>query len=157
METRLLIKRKEGWKQFSYEWQGNKAKLAKGGAFIPYSFTDETGEKRSFEYQIPNAGQCGSCHTKHSPIGPRAKMLNRDALAHFPYAGNQLLSWKKMGILEGLDKDISQVAKLAVWNDPSTGSLEERSKAYLDSNCRHCHSPYGKANYSGLFLNSSQA
>ena len=33
METRLSIHRKDGWKQFSYEWKDGVARIAKGGAF----------------------------------------------------------------------------------------------------------------------------
>ena len=81
-------------------------------------------------------------------------MINRDAPRHFAFDGNQLEYFKEQEILAGFNKSAEDSPRLAVWNDPSTGDLETRAKAYLDSNCRHCHSPYGKANYSGLFLNS---
>lgn len=42
--------------------------------------------------------------------------------------------------------------KLAVWNKPETGSLEERSRAWLDINCAHCHNPKGPAITSDLNL-----
>ena len=81
-------------------------------------------------------------------------MINRDAPSHFAFNGNQLEYYNEQEILADFNKSAEDSPRLAVWNDPSTGDLETRAKAYLDSNCRHCHSPYGKANYSGLFLNS---
>src|SRR3546814_9677172 len=38
------------------------------------------------------------------------------------------------------------------WDDPATGTLEQRARAYLDVNCAHCHNPQGSASNSGLFL-----
>jgi hypothetical protein len=43
---------------------------------------------------------------------------------------------------------------LAVWNDPTTGTLDQRARAYLESNCAHCHSPTGEAATTGLFLST---
>ena len=39
-----------------------------------------------------------------------------------------------------------------VWDDPASGTLNDRARAYLDANCAHCHSRQGPANTSGLFL-----
>ena len=112
VETRLSIHRKDGWHQFSYEWKDGVARLAKGGAFKKIAFTDEHGEKRDFEYAIPNAGQCSSCHSDHKPIGLRAKMINRDAPQHFPFDGNQLEYYRDAGIMEGFDKSQKKVQGL---------------------------------------------
>ncbi len=55
--------------------------------------------------------------------------------------------------LDHLPADFSEVPRYPVWNEPSTGTLEQRARAYLDINCAHCHSIAGKANTSALFLN----
>ena len=39
-----------------------------------------------------------------------------------------------------------------MWNDPSTGSTEKRARAYLESNCAHCHFAGGTAANTGLVL-----
>src|SRR3546814_11892162 len=38
------------------------------------------------------------------------------------------------------------------WDDPATGTLEQRARAYLAVNCAPCHNPQGSASNSGLFL-----
>jgi hypothetical protein len=43
-----------------------------------------------------------------------------------------------------------------VWNDPSSGDLNLRARAYLDANCGHCHNKSGPASTSGLFLDIYQ-
>jgi hypothetical protein len=39
-----------------------------------------------------------------------------------------------------------------VWSDSSTGTLDQRARAWLEGNCAHCHSPDGLARTTGLTL-----
>ncbi|MCP5055536.1 MAG: hypothetical protein GY937_02300 [bacterium] len=41
---------------------------------------------------------------------------------------------------------------MPVWDDPSTGTVAERARAYLEENCAHCHNPAGRAGPTGLWL-----
>jgi hypothetical protein len=43
-----------------------------------------------------------------------------------------------------------------VWNDPSSGSVNDRARLWLDINCAHCHQHNGPASTSGLFLGSAE-
>jgi uncharacterized repeat protein (TIGR03806 family) len=84
------------------------------------------------------------------PLGPTARQLNGD----FPYADgveNQLTRWSKLGLLSHAI-DPKDAPKLAVWDDPATGSINERARAWLEINCAHCHNPNGPAKNSGLDL-----
>jgi uncharacterized repeat protein (TIGR03806 family) len=93
------------------------------------------------------------CHENNKvmqPIGPTARGLNRT----FDYAGgpeNQLAHWAKAGILEGAPEP-QDAPRMAVWNDPATGTLDQRARAWLEANCAHCHNPAGPARTSGLDL-----
>ncbi|MDX1385143.1 MAG: hypothetical protein R3190_15935, partial [Thermoanaerobaculia bacterium] len=40
-------------------------------------------------------------------------------------------------------------------DDPATGSLDARARAYLEINCAHCHNPEGPARTTGLDLSWS--
>ena len=46
--------------------------------------------------------------------------------------------------------------KLPVWDDPATGTLDARARAWLEINCAHCHNPEGPARNSGLDLTAAQ-
>jgi uncharacterized repeat protein (TIGR03806 family) len=118
------------------------------------TWVDEEGETRSINYQVPNTNQCRECHEEHSEVlgllGPKARHLNRD----YAYAGgtqNQLAHWTEIGILSGAP-DPAAAPRAAVFDDPDTGTLEERARAYLDVNCGNCHNETGLARTSGLYL-----
>ena len=155
METRLLIYENDGWVALPYIWNEaqTEANLDVAGDSKKVSWRDAKGKKRKIEYLIPNMNQCKGCHErgkKMVPIGPSARQLNGD----FEYQSgkaNQLLHWQKQGVLKHLP-DLATIPRLPIWNDPATGSLEARARAWLDINCGHCHRPDGPANTSGLFL-----
>jgi uncharacterized repeat protein (TIGR03806 family) len=113
---------------------------------------------------IPDANSCKNCHslaraetgsavnmeTVLVPIGPKARFLNKDN-AYDGHSSNQLAHMDALGILAGLPEDLASIQTVADWQDTSA-PLEDRAKAYLDSNCAHCHNPGGFASNSGLFL-----
>jgi hypothetical protein len=43
-----------------------------------------------------------------------------------------------------------------VYDDPSTGSVAERARGYLDVNCGSCHNPEGPAKQTGLYLTAHE-
>ena len=155
METRLLVHKEKGWVALPYIWNDaqTEATLEVTGGRKDISWTHYDGAVRKISYTIPNMNQCKGCHNRGEvmmPIGPSARQLNGD----YHYADgseNQLEHWIKTGMLDGL-KDAKTAPKLAVWNDPKTGSINERARAYLDINCGHCHRPDGPASTSGLYV-----
>ncbi len=152
VETRLLVHRAEGWQGLVYVWDDSGvAKLMRGGEKVDVSWVDANGQARSNGYRVPNLAQCVGCHLKGAPIGVKTPYLNKNGHGEFE-GQNQLTALAAKGMLEGLPQDLTSVPKYPVWNDPSTGSLDERARAYLDINCAHCHSVTGKASTSGLFL-----
>jgi uncharacterized repeat protein (TIGR03806 family) len=85
-----------------------------------------------------------------APIGPSARQLNGD----MNYGGrimNQLAYWASRGMFSGMP-DREQLPAGIKWNDPGSGSLDQRARAWLDINCGHCHRPGGPASTSGLYL-----
>ena len=144
IETRVLLRRADGWLALPYKWNAEQtdAKLALAGARMPITRPDGT----EISYRVPNKNQCKTCHSKDGeviPIGPKARNLDHDwmrsivrsgHLAALPRASNQLPLWA--------NRDSADVAKLA--------------RAYLDVNCAHCHQPGGGASNSGLDLRWEQ-
>jgi parallel beta-helix repeat protein len=153
IETRLLIKRATGWQTLPYIWdrQGQVARLSLGGGKRSVSYRNSHGKNKSFPYFVPSYNKCTVCHRgadgPGSPVGPKAKWLNRDDRD----GGNQLKNWHQLNLLTGLPGAAEDIPTTPVWGDDDA-ELTARAKAYLDINCAHCHNPTGKAKMTGLFL-----
>ena len=155
IETRLLMRRKEGWTALPYIWNDAKtdAVLTVIGGSQNVSWIDINGVERSTAYVIPNTNNCAQCHKLNDdilPIGPKARSLNKD-YSYDSGVANQLDYWTDQGILEGAPADTDSIDTIPLWGD-ETADLDDRARGYLDINCMHCHSPGGAADTSGLFL-----
>lgn len=155
LETRLLVRQEKGWEAWPYIWneEQSEAIYDPAGESKSVSYIDSKGRKKNTLYAIPNKNQCKGCHFsdgKMVPIGITARQLNRDLLVNGETL-NQLAYWTERKSLSGFHSP-ERSPRLAVWDDPRSGSLNERARAYLDANCGHCHSSKGPANTSGLLL-----
>ncbi|MCO6478876.1 MAG: hypothetical protein J5I94_19735 [Phaeodactylibacter sp.] len=156
VETRLLVKREGKWEAFTYVWNeaDTEAELNVVGDFKDVSWTDEAGRARTVEYAVPNKNQCKSCHNRNKellPIGPRVSHLNSALAYPDGSTANQLDKWQQAGILAAGDW-AGRFAPLPDWDDPQSGTVEERALAYLEVNCGHCHHPEGPAHTTGMYL-----
>lgn len=145
VETRLLIHRASGWIGLPYIWDadGKDASLALAGRRIPVKFSAPDGVTYSIDYAVPNKNQCKECHNRAGvvlPIGPKLRNFTPD-----PAASPQKLA-------RFFANPVALKPTLPRWDDPSTGTVAERARAYLDVNCSHCHNPEGSASNSGLFV-----
>lgn len=144
IETRLLIHRARGWVALPYVWDGdgNDATLKRAGTRIDVSWTHLDGQVKNISYAVPNVNQCKGCHSLDgamTPIGPKARNIDQGFL--------------RAAAIEGLP---AKLPPFPIWNNPASGSLDARARAYLDVNCAHCHNPRGPASNSGLFLDWGQ-
>jgi uncharacterized repeat protein (TIGR03806 family) len=161
VETRILWHTADGWIGLPYVWNEaqDEARLELAGAAVPVRFTDPDGVERTLDYRVPNANQCKGCHRvdgeRMTPIGPRAAQLNRerdyDASGEGGGVENQLARWARLGLLEGAPPP-AEAPRHPVWDDPATGSLDRRARAWLEINCAHCHNPEGPARTTNLDL-----
>ena len=160
METRLLVHREEGWITLPYVWNEaqTEATLRIVGDETRLELVSSDGASEPFLYVVPDANQCSGCHvTDHAskrpePIGPALRHLNRE-VNRAGERRSQLELWVEAGHLPADVAETTERAAAAF--DPSSGSLEERARAYLDINCAHCHSATGPADTSGLFLDAA--
>ena len=164
LETRILAREADGWVGRPYIWNDDQteAVLDVAGDLKDVSWIDASGAERTNNYIIPNSNQCQGCHKQGDqilPLGPKARHLNRDydysAGASAEGSENQLAHWTKLKALTGAP-DPQDALRLAVWNDPQTGSLDDRARAWLEINCAHCHNDAGPARNSGLDLMADQ-
>ncbi len=130
-------------------------------------------------YLVPSAGQCGECHSNQdnlpgeAPIGPKVRLLN------MPNAKgqNQLQEWISAGILEappeplqisnGIATNAPRLPRYGVAGDTyhnidgdfvtfadgnGHADIQARARAWLETNCAHCHNGKGRAGSTGLLL-----
>lgn len=156
METRLLVRREQGWKPVSYVWNEAQtdAVLTRIGDAAPLTLVATDGASADFTYIVPDINQCSGCHAPNNttreiePLGVRARHLDK-AYTHGGVSVNQLTLLADRGMLEQAESD--QLAANADWSDTSL-SVDQRARSYLDINCSHCHNPVGPADTSGLDL-----
>jgi uncharacterized repeat protein (TIGR03806 family) len=159
IETRLLVKRENGWEALDYIWDDDQkdAKLDVAGDVKKVSWIHDDGKKMEINYVIPNKNQCKGCHWINGkgimPIGPKARNLNKD-LNYGTETKNQLAMWASSNILSGSPAP-NDCPKVADYMDEKE-SLDARARAYLDINCAHCHRSEGPAYTSGLLVNFYQ-
>jgi len=161
IETRVLIHATTGWTGASYVWDDAQkdARISVGGEILQFTFIDSSGSTQAPNYLVPSQSQCPKCHQDSGrilPLGPWAGQLNRD----FAYADgteNELSRWSRLGLLSGAPPAV-QAPRLPVFDDPTTGSVEERARAYLQANCSYCHNGSGgEARTTGLVLLDTEA
>lgn len=156
METRLLIRREDGWIPLNYVWDQatGKALLSKAGLVVSKKIIVNKLKKIDIDYHVPSLRQCASCHfvnEKLTPIGPQAKFLNRPSVEDEQI--NQLTQMAISGRLQGLPDVVSEIPAIVAWDDVKQ-TIDSRAKAYLEINCAHCHNAKGNARNTGLFLQS---
>ena len=161
IETRVLVKRDDGWQALPYVWNEAQtdATLEIAGDAKRLHLVNANGGAQDFTYVVPDANQCSGCHADNftqkavRPIGPRARHLNKD-YAYQSGAQNQLQYWQQVGYLSGLP-EMAEVPKNPDFKNTDL-ALGERARSYLDINCGHCHNPSGAADTSGLMLDYSE-
>jgi len=88
IETRLLVRRADGWQPLPYIWDEAQedAVLSPAGEVRAISFTDAAGAPQTANYLIPQRNECQGCHAEQAspdapitlvPIGVKARHLNR--------------------------------------------------------------------------------
>jgi uncharacterized repeat protein (TIGR03806 family) len=154
LETRLLVVTGGKIVPHTYVWNEAQTEAERkiAGKTLPAAWIDEQGAQRSNAYGVPNTNQCHDCHGKPEQtllLGPRTRQLDRD----FDYGAgpeNQLDHMAALGLFDRALEPHDQRERLV---DPfGDAPLVERARAYLDSNCAHCHGEGGDASASGMWL-----
>jgi uncharacterized repeat protein (TIGR03806 family) len=138
VETRLLMRHDDGqWAGYTYEWNdaGTDATRVTGGKSVSID---------GHPWLFPSEAQCQLCHTgaAGNSLGLEIAQLNGPLMS--PATGrsaNQLATLGGIGMLE-----IAQApSQLPAMPDPfgSSGTLAQRARAYLHTNCSQCHRPGG--------------
>jgi len=138
LETRLFMRHDDGgWGGYSYEWnaEGTDATLLPASKVAMYP----TGDTWTF----PSRTQCLQCHTVAAggALGPETINMNRDAIyASTNRISPQLDTLQHIGMFSApLPADRPRF----VAPSDTTAAIDLRARAYLHTNCAHCHRPEG--------------
>lgn len=149
IETRVLIRQSNLWYLGNYLWNEDQseASLDTESHIIPITWINAFGEEMTTDYVVPDSESCFKCHQNSEntiPIGPKLRSMNFNV-----NGSNQLLKFISDGHLND-DTNPNTIGELPDWEDTSY-SEQDRTKAYFDMNCAHCHSPGGfyNTNYTG--------
>ncbi|MEM6802134.1 MAG: SO2930 family diheme c-type cytochrome [Bacteroidota bacterium] len=154
IETRVLYKTASKWEVANYEWDAEQKEAYRNilGAKKEIAWKDGEGKARKVSYVIPDNNDCKSCH-KHKGevkyIGPKLRNLNKE-IAYGEGRQNQLVKFQEVGWLK-TDLAIEEAPLMPDYHDESF-AIQDRARAYLDINCGHCHSKFGPASNTALFL-----
>ncbi len=164
-ETRLLIRKSDGWKAYTYVWKDDQTdallEATQNGVSIPITWIDDDGNTKNVNYWVPSQTECVTCHKINPnqtgeitiPIGPKPQNLN----ISFNYSNgieNQITKWKSVGYLGNDVPALSTIHSTVDWRDTSK-SLESRARSYIDMNCAHCHREGGHCDYTPQRFNFS--
>ncbi len=138
-ETRLFMRHPDGvWSGYTYEWnaQGSDATLVRGGK-------QATIEGQTWIY--PSEAQCLQCHSQAAggSLGLETRQLAFNIT--YPQTGrnaHQLLTLNEIGTLAA---PIANPTEQLPYPKPTgtAGTLDERARSYLHTNCSQCHRPGG--------------
>jgi uncharacterized repeat protein (TIGR03806 family) len=139
IETRLFMRHPDGvWAGYTYEWnaQGNDATLVRGGK-------QATIGGQTWIY--PSEAQCVSCHTQAAggSLGLETRQLAFNIT--YPQTGRDANQLVTLNAINALTPPIADPANEAPYPNPTgtAGTLAERARAYLHTNCSQCHRPDG--------------
>ncbi len=141
VETRLFMRHNDGnWAGYTYEWNAQQTEATRvvGG---------KTVQVGSQTWEFPSEAQCLSCHSLAAgrTLGLEIGQLN----GNFAYqatgrTANQLTT---LNTIDTLTPALAQTPdQLPLIPDPfGTAPLAQRARAYLHTNCSHCHRNGGPA------------
>ena len=140
VETRLFMRHTDGeWAGYTYEWnaQGTDATRVIGGKSV--SVGGQT-------WVFPSEAQCLACHTAASgrSLGLEIAQLNGDLL--YPQTGRTANQINTLNAIQMFNPPLTtSPSSLPALPDPlgGSGSTAARARAWLHTNCSHCHRPNG--------------
>ncbi len=160
IETRLLVNEgRSGWRPLVYKWntEGTAADLFLVGAIVSVSYILEDGSPRDIPtYLIPAAEDCKGCHDVSgsiNPIGPATPMLNVDNDYGLGPENQIDFMHEEFGLFDRTPEPVdSRFVYPDPFDDGDPSSDTDKARAYMHSNCAHCHSELGPVDDKELFL-----
>jgi uncharacterized repeat protein (TIGR03806 family) len=135
IETRLFMRHPDGdWAGYTYEWNAQRtdATLVQGGKTVAVGSQD---------WVFPSGNDCLTCHTAAagSSLGLEAAQLNHDLL--YAATGRTANQLRTLDAITMFTTPLGEPAQQPVMPSPTdtTAPVAQRARAYLHTNCAHCH------------------
>jgi uncharacterized repeat protein (TIGR03806 family) len=140
IETRLFMRHPDGvWAGYTYEWNAAQTDATRVVGGKTKVFGNQT-------WVYPSENECLICHTQVSgrTLGLETAQLNGNLI--YPQTGrtaNQITTLNTVGVLS--PTIAGAPASLPAYFDPhgTAGTVEQRARAFLHTNCSQCHQPNG--------------
>ena len=140
VETRLFMRHTDGeWAGYTYEWnaQGTDATRVIGG---------KTATVNGQAWVFPGEALCLACHTEAAGRSLGLELAQLNGFLTYPQTGraaNQVVTLNAIGMFS--PAVTTAPSALPSMPDPygTDGSLHDRARAYLHTNCAQCHRPNG--------------
>ena len=135
IETRLFVKHSDGqWAGYTYEWRNDQS----DADLLPSNKTKTVGSQ---QWLYPSRSQCLQCHTAVAgrSLGLEVAQLNGPLTYPRGVTANQVETLAALGYFSGPLPAPSQFLPRLANPFGTTGTLEERARSYLYSNCSSCH------------------
>ena len=143
IETQILHFDGLDWQPYTYQWNDDQTDAVLLGAAgaertIDVADPEAVDGKRRQTWRFSGRAECQRCHNKWSgpPLGFNTPQLNK---LH-DYGGTSAPQLNTLAHIRLLDKPIASpdLPRLTRPGD-SSAPLEARARAYLHTNCAHCH------------------
>jgi uncharacterized repeat protein (TIGR03806 family) len=143
VETRLFMRHPDGgWAGYTYRWNVGQtdATRVQGGATVTWG---------TQPWIYPSETECMQCHTAAAgfSLSLETGQLNGDFLyTQSGRTANQIATLRHIGVLPSTTPDPGLLTRFPVPLDQTSGSLTDRARAWLHTNCSSCHRPSGGTN-----------
>ncbi len=143
VETRIMARHSDGdWGGYSFEWDDAQT----DAAWVVGGKSKWIGQQ---EWEFPSTPGCLRCHTAAAgrSLGPETAQMNRDFT--YPSTGrtdNQLATFDAIGLFSSPLPEPPENLPVYPRLDDLAANPHARARAWLHSNCSHCHRPGGTTN-----------
>lgn len=147
LEIRAMLRTVSGWAYASYGWEeatGDLTLQPVQGGYQTWTIVHD-GQPSAHAWYYPGDVGCRGCHRDlaEEVLGPHTAQLHRE-VDYGHVRADQLVAFDTIGLLSPSPATLGELPRLP---DPyaADGPVAARARAWLHTNCAHCHRPGGFA------------
>jgi len=137
IETRLMVRHDDGdWAGYTYAWNDTQTDAALLDGSLTRTFPGGS-------WYYPSRAQCMECHTRAAgrSLGLETAQLN--GAITYPATGRRANQLDTLEAIGAFTAPLPATRPRLVDPSGTDGTLDDRARAYLHTNCAQCHRPGG--------------